>query len=44
MVIYTEDRVDARDIWLSISRALDQKKPHIYVTDEQLDMQHLLTH
>lgn len=38
ILIFTTDRVDARDIWLSISRVLELKKPEIYVVDEKFNV------
>ena len=42
MLIYTEDRVDARDIWLSIARRLQLPRPDLYVVDDKMDIDAIL--
>ena len=42
-LLFTEDRVDVRDIWLVIARKLQLSKPDIYVVDENIKIDEILS-
>ena len=41
-MIYTEDRIDVRDLWLAIARKLALPKPDIYVVDQNINIEEIL--
>ena len=43
LIIYTENRVDVRDVWLTIARKLQIKKPNIYVVDAETNIEEILS-
>ena len=42
-ILFTEDRIDVRDIWLAIARKLQLPKPDIYVVDENIKIEEILS-